>query len=178
MHPTGLAENQRGVTASLPPASRPSHALPPDRDGRWGRPSRGGCGRLHPGGFPENPRGVTTTAPTRRPSHAFPPDRDGRWGQPRRGDAAGYTQADHAVLLESTGAAVKRLVSPLASHIADEAGRMGAAGDVVLAGGGSPIAGMVGALEGALGANIMAVDDPIMSNAAGFEAKAVALPPS
>ena len=62
----------------------------------------------------------------------------------------------------------------LASHIADEAGRMGAAGDVVLAGGGSPIAGMVGALEGALGANIIAVDDPVMSNAAGFEAKAVA----
>ena len=61
----------------------------------------------------------------------------------------------------------------LTSHIADEAGRMGAAGDVVLAGGGSPIAGMVGALGGALGAN-MAVDDPIMSNAAGFEAKAVA----
>ena len=62
----------------------------------------------------------------------------------------------------------------LASLIADEAGRMGAAGDVVLAGGGSPIAGMADALGGALGANIIAVDDPVMSNAAGFEAKAVA----
>ena len=62
----------------------------------------------------------------------------------------------------------------LASHIADEAGRMGAAGDAVLAGGGSPIAGMVGALGGALGANIIAADGPVMSNAAGFEARAVA----
>ena len=61
----------------------------------------------------------------------------------------------------------------LASHIADEAGRMGVAGDVVLAGGGSPIAGMAGALGGALGAN-MAVDDPVMGIVAGFEARAVA----
>ena len=51
---------------------------------------------------------------------------------------------------------------------------MGAAGDVVLAGGGSPIAGMAGALGGALGANIIAADGPVMSNAAGFETKAVA----
>ncbi len=81
---------------------------------------------------------------------------------------------DHAVLLESNGAAVKRLVPLPASLIADEAGRMGAAGDVVLAGGGSPIPGMVGALEGALGANIIAADDPVMSNAAGFEGRAAA----
>ena len=44
---------------------------------------------------------------------------------------------------------------------------------MVLADGGSPITGMAGALGGALGANIIAVDGPVMSNAAGFEAKAV-----
>ena len=90
----------------------------------------------------------------------------------RRTDREAYV--DHTNLLKSNDTAIKRLVSLLASHIADEAGRMGAAGDVVLAGGGSLIPGMAGALSGAIGANIIAVDDPVMSNAAGFEAKAVA----
>ena len=73
-----------------PPCKPPEPRLPAGPGRAVGTAPRGG-GRLHPGGFPENPRGVTTTAPTRRPSHALPPDRDGRWGRPR-GAAAGYTQ--------------------------------------------------------------------------------------
>ena len=89
-----------------------------------------------------------------------------------RTDRAVYV--DHASLLEANGSAAKRLMALLAPHMADEAVRMGAAGDIMLAGGGSLIPGMADALGGALGAGIVTVDDPVMSNAAGFEAKAAA----
>ena len=87
-----------------------------------------------------------------------------------RTDKGAYV--DHVDLLAANSAAVERLVPALASHIADGAVRVGGAGYIVLAGGGSLIPGMGLALEIALGSKITTVEDPVMSNAAGFEAKA------
>ena len=68
-----------------------------------------------------------------------------------------------------------KLVGLLAAGIADEVGRIGVPNEIVLAGGGSLIPGVQKALASATGCNISPVDDPLMSNAAGFEAKAAIL---
>ena len=91
----------------------------------------------------------------------------------RRSDKGAYVEYER--ILGDNAPAVKRLVSLLSSHIADEAVRMGHAEAVVLAGGGSLIPGMAEALGAALGREITAVKDPVMSNAVGFESKAVGI---
>ena len=82
---------------------------------------------------------------------------------------------DHEGLFARNAAAVGRLVPMLAAHIADEVVRIGSPDEVVLAGGGSLIPGMAGALSKAVGCSVIPVDDPVMSNAVGSEAKAAAL---
>ena len=66
-------------------------------------------------------------------------------------------------------------MSLLAAYIADEAARMGTHDEVVLAGGGSQMPGMGEALGSAMKCRIITVDDPVMSNAIGFEAKAASI---
>ena len=82
---------------------------------------------------------------------------------------------DHEDLFAKNATAVGRLVPMLAAHIADEVVRIGSPDEVVLAGGGSLIPGMADALSKAVGCSVIPVDDPVMSNAVGFEAKAAVL---
>ena len=82
---------------------------------------------------------------------------------------------DREGLFAKNAAAVGRLVPMLAAHIADEVVRIGSPDEVVPAGGGSLIPGMAGALSKAVGCSVIPVDDPVMSNALGFEAKAAVL---
>ena len=82
---------------------------------------------------------------------------------------------DHEGLFAGNAAAVGRLVPMLAARIADEVVRIGSPDEVVLAGGGSLIPGMAGALSKAVGCGVIPVDDPVMSSALGFEAKAAVL---
>ena len=82
---------------------------------------------------------------------------------------------DHEDLFARNAAAVGRLVPMLAAHIADEVVRIGSPDEVVLAGGGSLIPGMADALSKAVGCSVIPVDDPVMCNAMGFEAKAAVL---
>ena len=82
---------------------------------------------------------------------------------------------DHEGLFAGNAAAVGRLVPMLAAHIADEVVRIGSPDEVVLAGGGSLIPGMADALSKAVGCSVIPVDDPVMSNAVGFETKAAVL---
>ena len=88
----------------------------------------------------------------------------------RRTDKGAYV--GYASLFETNAPAVRKLVLLLAAHIADEAARMGVQDEVILAGGGSQIPGMGDALGAAMKCSITTVDDPVMSNAIGFEAKA------
>ena len=82
---------------------------------------------------------------------------------------------DHEDLFAKNATAVGRLVPMLAAHIADEVVRIGSPDEVVLAGGGSLIPGMADALSKAVGCSVIPVDDPVMSNAVGFEAKAAVI---
>ena len=91
----------------------------------------------------------------------------------RRNSKSAYV--DHEDLFARNAAAVGRLVPMLAAHIADEVVRIGSPDEVVLAGGGSLIPGMANALSKAVGCSVIPVDDPVMSNAVGFEAKAAVL---
>ena len=91
----------------------------------------------------------------------------------RRSHKSAYV--NHEDLFARNAAAVGRLVPMLAAHIADEVVRIGSPDEVVLAGGGSLIPGMADALSKAVGCSVIPVDDPIMSNALGFEAKAAVL---
>ena len=56
--------------------------------------------------------------------------------------------------------------------MAGRAARTGIQNEAMLAGGGSRIPGMGDALGAAMRCSITTVDDPVMSNAIGFEAKA------
>ena len=67
---------------------------------------------------------------------------------------------------------MRKLVSLLAAYIAGGAARMGMHDEVILTGGGSQMPGMGEALGSAMKRRIVTVDDPVMSNAIGFEAKA------
>ena len=91
----------------------------------------------------------------------------------RRTDKGAYV--GYAGLFEAKAPAVRKLVSLLAAYIADEAARMGTHDEVVLAGGGSQMPGMGEALGSAMKCRIITVDDPVMSNAIGFEAKAASI---
>ena len=91
----------------------------------------------------------------------------------RRNSKSAYV--DHEGLFARNAAAVGRLVPMLAAHIADEVVRIGSPDEVVLAGGGSLIPGMADALSKAVGCSVIPVDDPVMSNAVGFEAKAAVI---
>ena len=82
---------------------------------------------------------------------------------------------DHEDLFARNATAVGRLVPMLAAHIADEVVRIGSPDEVILAGGGSLIPGMADALSKTVGCSVIPVDDPVMSNAVGFEAKAAVL---
>ena len=91
----------------------------------------------------------------------------------RRNSKSAYV--DHDDLFARNATAVGKLVPMLAAHIADEVVRIGSPDEVVLAGGGSLIPGMADALSKAVGCSVIPVDDPVMSNALGFEAKAAVL---
>lgn len=68
---------------------------------------------------------------------------------------------------------MRRLVSLLAAYTAGGTARMGMHDEAVLVGGCSQMPGMGGgALGSAMKRRIIAADDPAMSNAVGFEAKA------
>ena len=91
----------------------------------------------------------------------------------RRNSKSAYV--DHEDLFAKNATAIGRLVPMLAAHIADEVVRIGSPDEVVLAGGGSLIPGMADALSKAVGCSVIPVDDPVMCNAVGFEAKAAVI---
>ena len=91
----------------------------------------------------------------------------------RRNSKSAYV--GHDDLFTKNSVAVGKLVPMLAAHIADEVVRIGSPDEVVLAGGGSLIPGMADALSKAVGCSVIPVDDPVMSNAMGFEAKAAVI---
>ena len=82
---------------------------------------------------------------------------------------------DHEKLFEKNAAITGKLVQLLAAHITDEVVNMGSPNEVILAGGGSLMPGMADALSKTIGCSVIPVDDPVMSNAKGFEAKAASL---
>ena len=91
----------------------------------------------------------------------------------RRTDKGAYV--GYAGLFEAKAPAVRKLVSLLAAYTTGGAARMGMHDGVVLAGGGSQMPGMGEALGSAMKRRIITVDDPVMSNAIGFEAKAASI---
>ena len=82
---------------------------------------------------------------------------------------------DHKDLFARNAAVTGKPVQLLAAHITDEVMNIGSPNGVILAGGGSLMPGMADALSKTIGCDVIPVDDPVMSNAKGFEAKAASL---